>query len=70
MNAYRLWAGPTLVDQVAAWLEHAGLKVTVRGTENVHVLAESTEQVLAALPAGSGWTWRDVSRLHRQYETL
>jgi hypothetical protein len=63
MNKYRLWTGPTLVNQAAEWLEQAGLTVIVRGTESVHLLADSTAQVLDALPVGSGWTWRDVTKL-------
>ena len=64
MNKYRLWTGPTLVNQAAEWLEQAGLTVTVRGTESVYVLANNQDQVLNALPKGSGWTWRDVTKLN------
>ena len=60
MQLLKVWTGPTQVNLVADRLERAGLAVRVRGTENVHVLAETIEEVLAALPT---WKSRDVQVL-------
>jgi len=63
MQLLKVWTGPTQVNTTADRLERAGLTVSVRGTENVHVKAGSVEQVLAVLPT---WKHRDVQVLQTE----
>jgi hypothetical protein len=60
MQLLKVWTGPTQVETTANRLEAAGMRVDVRGTENVHVVAENVERVLAVLPT---WKHRDVQVL-------
>lgn len=62
MTHYRVYTGPTLVQEAARRLEAAFLHVTLRGTEHVYVEAPNEAAVLTALnePHKSGWTWRDL----------
>ena len=61
MNKFMVYTGPTLVKTAADRLRAAGMHVTLEGTCNVYVNANSAAQVLAALPS---WTWRDVHPLN------
>ena len=66
MFVFRVFTGPTLVNTAADRLVAAGLDVTVRGTENVYVQADTKEHVLDALnegPRHDRWTHWDVHEL-------
>jgi hypothetical protein len=43
LQKLRYWTGPTQVDAWAERLEAAGVRVTIRGTEHVHVEAEGSD---------------------------
>lgn len=66
MTHYRVYTGPTLVQEAARRLEAAYLHVTLRGTEHVYVEAPTEQAVLLALK--SGWTFRDVTVCKNPFE--
>jgi hypothetical protein len=64
MTNYRLYTGPTIVQDVAERLrENDSVLVTFIGTQHVYVSAPNADAILDAVGRGRGWTERDVLEL-------
>jgi hypothetical protein len=67
MNKYRIYTGPTLVDEVANRLSEY-YTVTIRGTEHAYIetVVDGPNQILDTLTRAcnlSGFTLRDIQTL-------
>jgi hypothetical protein len=65
MARYAVYCGPTLVHSLGDALSRCGENVTCRGTENVYVTTNSSQDELLATvnQVLRGFTTRDVQRL-------
>lgn len=59
LRRYRIYTGPTIVQETAMRLDAAGFHVVTVGTEHVYIeTTRDKEQVLKVL--GLTWIWNDV----------
>jgi hypothetical protein len=64
MHRFRVYCGPTIVDQVAQRLSRANVTVQCVGVQHLYVDTEKTADELLDVLGRQGFNWRDIYQLH------